>query len=472
MDAEPEKVIATGTFALNDQDTFIINHEDGKSNETIHYRDVIVALPAPTKDSSAGLEYDILAAQTSGQEDANGTKESSETHYVLKSTRAKKCPDTFLNKYALSVLPRHLSDCRGSTTNTELQIIVSTKSGICEAKSYYRDIVQGVLSRLGFLESDYKVHYTASDRWITEFASRDICSRASAGVSQTILLLSGDGGVIDIINALFGSSQSDRFVKPIIGLLVLGTGNALANSSGLNNDSTKGLSTFLRGTPRNVPTLVTKLSPGSVLLVDEARKTEFLDMEEEGVGVVHGAVVTSWGLHAALVADSDTTEYRKFGRERFSMAANELLDPSDGSQSHTYRGRITMFKLDKDGTEHSTILQRQDHMYMLATLVSNLEAALKISPQSKPLDGQLRVVHFGPLPSASVKRIFGLAFGGGMHVHEEAVSYETVEGLRIDFEEPDARWRRICVDGKIIRVGEGGWVEVRKGSRDVLDLVI
>ena len=69
-------------------------------------------------------------------------------------------------------------------------------------------------------------------------------------------------------------------------------------------------------------------------------------------------------------------------------------------------------------------------------------------------------------------KILGLAFQGGGHVDEEAVGYKDIEGMRINFDEPDSRWRRVCIDGKIVRVGEGGWVEVRKNTAvEVLDLI-
>ena len=45
--------------------------------------------------------------------------------------------------------------------------------------------------------------------------------------------------------------------------------------------------------------------------------------------------------------------------------------------------------------------------------------------------------------------------------------------MRIEFggQEAEGRWRRVCVDGKIVRVEEDGWVELRKDSRRVLDIV-
>ena len=65
----------------------------------------------------------------------------------------------------------------------------------------------------------------------------------------------------------------------------------------------------------------------------------------------------------------------------------------------------------------------------------------------------------------------GKAFQGGGHVEDERVGYEEISGLRIEFNEEDGKWRRVCVDGKIIRVEKGGWVEVRMGVESVVDLV-
>ena len=271
---------------------------------------------------------------------------------------------------------------------------------------------------------------------------------------------------------MLSAQRSEKYVKPAIGLIAMGTGNAFANSTGLNRDTTRGLRHFLRGELRRIPTFTAKFSQGSEFLVDEGRKKDALPSSDGILGTVYGAVVCSWALHASLVADSDTAELRKYGSQRFQMAAKDLLTPSDGSSSHPYKGKITLFKKDDQGKELSQILDRSEHMYILATLVSNLEEKLTISPHSRPLDGQLRLLHFGPIPSTEVMRILGLAFQGGQHIDDEVVGYEDMEGMRIEFDEADNRWRRVCVDGKIIQVPEGAWVEVRRNiGADVLDIV-
>jgi len=71
-----------------------------------------------------------------------------------------------------------------------------------------------------------------------------------------------------------------------------------------------------------------------------------------------------------------------------------------------------------------------------------------------------------------VMRVMTLAYQDGKHVEEDVVGYEDVEAVRIEFKEEEKRWRRVCVDGKIVVVEAGGWVEVRKEDRRVVDLTI
>jgi hypothetical protein len=174
-----------------------------------------------------------------------------------------------------------------------------------------------------------------------------------------------------------------------------------------------------------------------------------------------------------LVADSDTGEYRKFGADRFKIAAKELLYPSDGTGSHSYQGNITLVKRDlSSGGEYREVIDRTEHMYVLITLVSDLEKGFTISPSSKPLDGQLWAVHFAPLAPNEAMNIMNLAYQGGRHVNLNAVGYEAVEAVKIECHEEDERWRRVCVDGEIIVLEGGGWLEVRREKRSLVQLVV
>ncbi len=68
------------------------------------------------------------------------------------------------------------------------------------------------------------------------------------------------------------------------------------------------------------------------------------------------------------------------------------------------------------------------------------------------------------------------AYDNGKHVEMEEVGYESVDGVRIDFQESGEgwKWRRCCVDGLIVGVEEGGFMNVEvveKGNEAVCVVV-
>lgn len=260
---------------------------------------------------------------------------------------------------------------------------------------------------------------------------------------------------------------SSKYAAPVLSQLPLGTGNALFHSlhrpSPLPSIYIQGLRTLLHGWPKPLPTFQAKFSPGSRLITNEGQTATALSNN-----ALYGAVVASYGLHATLVADSDTTEYRKHGDKRFGLVAKDLLFPEDEGAPHAYKAKVTLVKTGKD-----EVLETQEHGYVLASLVSNLEKTFTISPASEPLDGQLRVVNFKPLSGEKTMDIMKGAYACGTHLEIEGVGYNAVEGMRIDFiEEGEGwKWRRCCIDGLIVGVEEGGWMEVKlmdRGAEPVL----
>jgi diacylglycerol kinase family enzyme len=351
-----------------------------------------------------------------------------------------------------------------------LHFIISTASGTGTAKLLFSHIFQPLLS---YLELDfYEVHETQSSQTITDLCHSLFIPQAEAGNEQTIVLLSGDGGLCDVIDAFYSSAKNIR-ATPNIALFPAGTGNAMASSTGLVAHHRAALMALLCGKPTPVPVFAATFSPGARYV--QAGQTQSPTASELPCRKVYGGIVASWGLHAALVADSDTSDYRRFGAERFRMAANELLYPSDGSESHRYRGSVTLFGGNGQGqgnTRQAETLESKEHMYVLATLVSNLEKDFMISPESKPLDGSLRVIRFGPLPPERVMQVLSLAYQNGQHIQDSHVLYREVEGFRIGFDEPEGRWRRVCIDGRVIMIEEGGWFEVQKEKRHLLRILL
>ena len=86
--------------------------------------------------------------------------------------------------------------------------------------------------------------------------------QAEAGIQQTIVLLSGDGGLCDIIDAFHSTPKSIQAI-PNIALIPAGTGNAMANSIGLMVLPKNPLMALLRGKPIPLPVFVATFSDGA-----------------------------------------------------------------------------------------------------------------------------------------------------------------------------------------------------------------
>jgi diacylglycerol kinase family enzyme len=387
--------------------------------------------------------------------------EAGDSPFELRTTRATLLPQAFLDRYLFEALPSYL-------LTDHIHVLISTLSGTGLAPAFFDSILHPVLRAIGLADSKYTVIRTKSAESVKDFARSTLLVAANQGQKQTVLMLSGDGGMVDTINGLMESGERSRYVsrtygrpilivlssyvKPILSQLPLGTGNALFHSihkpSSIPSIYIQGLRTLLHGIPNPLPIFYAKFSPGARLLTNEGQTASPLTN-----GILYGAVGASYGLHATLVADSDTTEYRKHGDKRFGLVAKDLLFPEDGSKPHAYKAEVLL-----DGK----VIARKEHGYVLASLVSNLEKTFTISPASKPMDGKLRVVHFGALGGQETMEVMKAAYADGKHTEMSEVGYKIVDGLRIEFEEEGEswKWRRCCVDGLIVSVEEGGWMEV------------
>ncbi|PYI01274.1 glycogen synthase kinase mutation revertant [Aspergillus sclerotiicarbonarius CBS 121057] len=438
-------------------DSLRFKSEQAQKQITIAVHSIICIVP---KDNRGETVYSLLYLRNDAENE----------RLLLDSILLVALPRQ-LSNHLCAQLPPHL--CFSGSRRGSMDIIVSTTSGTGTGASFFNNILRPLLSHLGVTE--YDVHETQSTQTITELCHAKFIPRARERLQQTILLLSGDGGLTDIIDA-FHSTLESLIVPPTIALIPTGTGNAMANSLGLLAYPTTGLVALLRGTPANIPTFAADFSPGARYIIDEGRQRVPISrkpMSDYGHPRVYGGVVASWGMHAALVADSDTVEYRRFGADRFKLAAKEILYPSDGTEPHKFRGAVTLFKWDdQTKSRREDLLSRNEHMYVLASLVSSLEKDFMISPLSRPLDGRLWMVHFGPISPSSVMQVMTSAYQKGQHVGDESVFYDEIEGFRIELDELDERWRRICIDGKIIAVETGGWVEVHKDPKRLLNILL
>lgn len=477
-------------------------------------QNIVFILPS-ARGSTSHLVYSLT-------EDTSNAEEP----YKLSVYRASGIPKQLLERHVLSELPPHL---QAKPTN-RVNVIVSTKSGTGLALKCWDGIVQPLIEAAGLRtaygssadsdgrglgggDASYRVLVTDSAQSVRRFARErwgevDGSQDAAAARTETVVLLSGDGGVVDLLNGS-DAPTSPSAPRPVIALLPLGTGNALFHSlhkplysrdGGGPTPLVAGLRTLFRGTAAALPTFRASFSPRS-------RIVSYADLEaepglpkdaveggkhhEDGEEVDHlvGAIVASYGFHASIVWESDTPEHRRHGEARFGMVARELL-----RESHAYAASVEIRRPTKASSASSTTvldgagpwerLPRDAFGYVLATLVSNLERGFTISPASAPLSGRLRLVHFGPVGGERTMQVMVAAYNDGAHVGmrwrreeregggEDGVGYDEIEGVRVTVREGDARWRKMCIDGTIVEVEEGGWMVVETMGTSGFDVLV
>ncbi|KFX95857.1 hypothetical protein O988_05593, partial [Pseudogymnoascus sp. VKM F-3808] len=145
----------------------------------------------------------------------------------LHQTELRGAPEAFISKHLVGGLATpHIS-----LPAEDIYVVISSKSGTGKAAAFFKDVLQPVLKAHGLGESGYQVVRTTSHETITELAETKLRDKASKGVRQTVILLSGDGGVVELLNGLIGAEASSVYKRPAIAIFPFGTGNALFHST-------------------------------------------------------------------------------------------------------------------------------------------------------------------------------------------------------------------------------------------------
>lgn len=453
--------------------------ESNGSKDTIETQDIVLLAEI------AGGGYLILTL-TEGQPGEEGQEP-----FRLSSISASHLPQGLLDQHLLHDVPGFLKGVAGS----RLDVIVSVRSGTGLAPKFYEAVLRPLLDTLGLSESSdsaaaagsaapsYRTTLTKDANTVKEFVKAELGGSVAGTTDKTVILLSGDGAVVDLLNGGGDMPPSTTHPLPTIVLVPLGTGNALfhslhkphyenekkeeaASPAATPTPLVLAVRALLRGRAAPLPTFRATFSPGARLVDGEAATAK------TPVAALTGAIVASYGLHSQLVWESDTPAWRRHGAKRFGMVAEELLQ-----ESHAYRAVV-----EKTASSSSSSSSSPDDggeavgfNYILATLVSNLERTFAISPAGRPLDGTLRLVRFGGFDGARTMEVMMAAYDGGRHVGMEGVRYEAVADggeVRITTREADARWRKVCVDGTIVEIPTGGTMTVRKAAEPALRVVV
>ena len=199
----------------------------------------------------------------------------------------------------------------------------------------------------------------------------------------TLVLVSGDGTLHEIVNALHGAraSQDGPFPSLRIVLIPAGTANALhatffppTSAPSAEPTLLASLLTFLSATPRLMPLTLalTTISPGTA--------------QSEQTTVV-SVVVTSTSLHAAILHDSEALRASVPGIERFKIAAAQ-------NETTWYRARARLLGPVQryDTVARAFVAQEEPcellgpFVYFLSTVnVDRLEQHFRIAPLQRAL---------------------------------------------------------------------------------------
>jgi diacylglycerol kinase family enzyme len=398
-----------------------------------------------------------------------------------------------LQQYVVDKIPAYLHH----DGQNQVDVIVSTKSGLGNTSNFWENVLQPLwtlFAATGIAEGSGKATAVPPRVLVTQHAhsvrmfAQDLWSEqqqeSDAAKARTVVLLSGDGGVVDLLNGCKEFQSAAPQVS--IALLPLGTGNALFHSTHKPlyveagpSPLVVGLRSLFNGRSTDLPVFRASFSEGSriVTFADKDKKEEategeelHLSRQETVVSHLYGGIVASYGFHASIVYESDTPGYRVYGDKRFGMVAQELL-----RESHPYAATVSYSK--QGAPEDLQAIERDTHAYVLTTLVSNLERTFTISPDGKPLDGQLRLVHFGPVGGERTLDVMMKAYDGGKHVglkwdDGEGVGYENVEEVKIVAKEEDSRWRNVCIDGTIVELPHKGQVTIKKLEKSPCRIVV
>jgi hypothetical protein len=188
------------------------SHVDGK----LHYRGVIIRdeeIIAVVKAEERYIIFSLSRASDSKPFDFQTTE-----------TTSLSLPRSFLD---LHLLP--LEHFPPTFLESGLQILVSTKSGSGLALDFV-DVLRSLLAGLGFKDSGYDIVETTSAESLKDFAKSTLLAAATRGQKQTVLLLSGDGGVVDIVNGLAEVPQKSRYGPHALRLVTINLSTAAMSS--------------------------------------------------------------------------------------------------------------------------------------------------------------------------------------------------------------------------------------------------
>lgn len=300
----------------------------------------------------------------------------------------------------------------------------------------YHNIIKPILEDV--LQVEHRYFATTSHTSIQEFASSFLLESKRL----TVVIIGGDTSVNEFINHI-GSTTKAQIDLSII---PAGTGNSLALSTG-NSDLHTALQRLFTYTASDLKPLniySAKVPTGTYILEHDGTK-------KAAPSSYLFTVVVSWAFHASLVADSDSDEMRKFGIERFKVAAHNNL-----TRPQKYEGKVQV-----SDSEKVVLTRDGPFAYYVITPAQRFEPTFDILPLGDIFDEALYLITFGTEDLKDGKYIMDImmqVYDKGKHIDNEKVHYDKIEkGHTIHLAAVNLssfQQRRFCVDGAIVVLPE------------------
>lgn len=347
-----------------------------------------------------------------------------------------------------SILLKLVGKC---LTDNKVIVIDSSKSGVGRDN---RNIYQPILKPI-FEDFNVTHEYIMTESFDT---ISSIGALLTAG-DYTVILISGDTSVNEFINSL--TSGKDHRGDITIFNIPFGTGNSLALSLDLLDEFTAIRQLLLQ--PQVHPlNLYDIILPNETWLLQQDKRIKLLPHTMKFL------IVFSWGFHASLVADSDTPEYRKYGIDRFKMAAMENL-----KSLQQYEGQTSISPLSNNGNQNGISREfNGPFAYWLVTPSKKFEPTFDILPNGNLFDDNIYFISFDT-DVASLSYIMDImtqVYNKGQHINNPAVTYEKIppnHSISLTFKDLPMGSRRFCMDGSIVLLPQTGSITIKAAGNTV-----
>jgi len=125
--------------------------------------------------------------------------------FILHTTSETTIPQPLTDRYLLTSLPKHLS------LEYRIHLLISGLSGTGQGPVFFDHVLKPLLDAAGLEKSRYTVTTTEGPESVLKLAREELLPNADKGLKQTVIVLSGDGGVVDILNGIMGGKERSRY---------------------------------------------------------------------------------------------------------------------------------------------------------------------------------------------------------------------------------------------------------------------